>query len=137
MNNDFLERKHGKYNCPNCGAPIEFSEKCKYCGTNIGWMPYELGTIKTIPFKAVPIKCQLSVNKYSDNYYHIPDEIIENQLKKEMSLKIADSVSIRQVDNFLMHRIDYIGEILVGKPEDSGKSTNLFERNKDNVQCEW
>ena len=28
------------YNCPNCGAPIGFTEKCEYCGTRIEWRPY-------------------------------------------------------------------------------------------------
>ena len=29
-----------EYNCPNCGAPIGFAEKCEYCGTRIEWRPY-------------------------------------------------------------------------------------------------
>ena len=28
------------YNCPNCGAPIGYTEKCDYCGTRIEWRPY-------------------------------------------------------------------------------------------------
>jgi hypothetical protein len=28
------------YNCPNCGAPIGFTDKCDYCGTRIEWRPY-------------------------------------------------------------------------------------------------
>lgn len=29
-----------EYNCPNCGAPIGFTDKCEYCGTRIEWRPY-------------------------------------------------------------------------------------------------
>ena len=28
------------YNCPNCGAPIGYTDKCDYCGTRIEWRPY-------------------------------------------------------------------------------------------------
>lgn len=28
-----------KYNCPNCGAPIGYSDKCEYCGTALNWIP--------------------------------------------------------------------------------------------------
>lgn len=28
------------YNCPNCGAPIGYMDKCDYCGTRIEWRPY-------------------------------------------------------------------------------------------------
>ena len=28
------------YNCPNCGAPIGYQDKCDYCGTRIEWRPY-------------------------------------------------------------------------------------------------
>ena len=28
------------YNCPNCGAPIGYQDKCDYCGTMIEWRPY-------------------------------------------------------------------------------------------------
>ena len=29
-----------EYNCPNCGAPIGYTDKCEYCGTRIEWRPY-------------------------------------------------------------------------------------------------
>ena len=28
-----------QYNCPNCGAPIGYSETCQYCGTRLFWYP--------------------------------------------------------------------------------------------------
>jgi hypothetical protein len=28
------------YNCPNCGAPIGYTDKCDYCGTLLDWHPY-------------------------------------------------------------------------------------------------
>lgn len=28
------------YNCPNCGAPIGYTDRCEYCGTRIEWRPY-------------------------------------------------------------------------------------------------
>lgn len=30
------------YNCPNCGAPIGYQDRCEYCGTRIEWRPYEI-----------------------------------------------------------------------------------------------
>ena len=30
------------YNCPNCGAPIGFTDKCEYCATRIEWRPYAI-----------------------------------------------------------------------------------------------
>lgn len=27
------------YNCPNCGAPIGYSQTCAYCGTRLTWIP--------------------------------------------------------------------------------------------------
>ena len=34
-----------KYNCPNCGAPIGYSNRCQYCGTVLDWTPHIAGTI--------------------------------------------------------------------------------------------
>ena len=34
-------------NCPNCAAPIGYSEVCPYCGTAINWIPIKQATFET------------------------------------------------------------------------------------------
>lgn len=42
--------RNGKkiYNCPNCAAPIGYSDKCEYCGTLLRWIPFDEMKIETV-----------------------------------------------------------------------------------------
>jgi hypothetical protein len=53
-----------KYNCPNCGAPIGYTERCPYCLTVLEWRPT---VIKFIPerFDEHKIEARLRVDDYS------------------------------------------------------------------------
>ena len=53
-----------KYNCPNCGAPIGYTERCPYCLTVLHWRPT---VIEFIP--AIFDECKIEARAEIDEIY--------------------------------------------------------------------
>ena len=90
-----------QYNCPNCGAPMGYAEKCEYCGTLLNWIP-------TMQIEYVPknlnvreAKCCVRISKDQ------VDEISFEDILKDLSQKLADFI-VKQKAYRLSKTYDWI-----------------------------
>lgn len=69
-----------KYNCPNCGAPIGYTERCPYCLTVLNWRPT---LIEFVPasFDEHKIEARVEIDEIYTNERNI-------QAKKNMALVV-------------------------------------------------
>ena len=47
------------YNCPNCSAPIGYSDVCAYCGTRLNWIPFKFD-VQIVPHYIKPTTVEVS-----------------------------------------------------------------------------
>lgn len=81
------------YNCPNCGAPIGYSDKCEYCGTLLRWTP--MISIEYIP-KNLHVRQMAVVTKISE----LDEELIRevgvarggDWLIRELGKRLAEGI---------------------------------------------
>ena len=96
-----------KYNCPNCGAPIGYSDKCEYCGTRIRWTP--IISIEYIP-KNLHVRQMAVVTKISE----LDEELIRevgvarggDRLIRELGERLAEGI-ISEKAFKLSHSYDF------------------------------
>ena len=94
-----------KYNCPNCGAPIDYTERCSYCGTIVNWMP-------TLTYEYVPA--------------HIRERILSANLK--VPYEILERVSIGQITTRLAEQMLHAlpASLEVRKYDDPFENSAMF-----------
>lgn len=89
-----------EYNCPNCGAPIGFTEKCEYCGTRIEWRPYvihlapQLYYYKTHYASAIEMVPKGPLG--TDSSFTM--RLARNELFERLSRQIQGNVKVRRED---------------------------------------
>lgn len=71
------------YNCPNCGAPVGYQNRCHYCGTYFKW---RVTTIEFVP--AVFDECKIEAGASIDDEY-LKDENIGNEIVKRLAMQFA------------------------------------------------
>ena len=79
-----------KYNCPNCGAPIGYSEVCSYCGTRLNWVPFTSVKVEICPKKIVNLDAAVAV-PFSAKEYLPPDEY-DRMVQKALVSKLAEGI---------------------------------------------
>ena len=75
-----------EFNCPNCGAPIGYSERCEYCGTVLRWMP--MTCIEYVPLHLNVRKAEVAVNLP----YEYADRIDRRAILDHLAGKLADFI---------------------------------------------
>lgn len=75
-----------KYNCPNCGAPIAYSEKCEYCGMLFTWTP-TIADVTLVPrfMNVRQVKVRVSADMYLMRGGSTTREDIVERLKQDLS----------------------------------------------------
>lgn len=71
------------YNCPNCGAPIGYSEICPYCGTRLRWEPQ----VSVVEFKPINERRHTIAARVD-----IPDSssVSEDKIRKELERQLSE-----------------------------------------------
>lgn len=90
-----------KYNCPNCGAPIGYSEFCSYCGTRLDWMPFTSVKVEICPKKIVTLKAVVEV-PFSAKEYLDPVEynrMVMRQLVDKLAEGIPEYIDVASMDD--------------------------------------
>ena len=96
-----------KYNCPNCGAPIGYSDKCEYCGTVLRWTP--MISIEYIP-KNLHVRQMAVATKISEQDEEVIREIGAARggdwIIRELSKRLAEEI-ISEKAFKLTHSFDF------------------------------
>ena len=106
-----------KYNCPNCGAPIEHSAVCPYCGTRLEWIP----TISTVEVKISkarikPVRSKLSVPMYlTRECKEINERWIRDALLSAMKEDLISSMTVEEHINIESLDKVFVGELMISE----------------------
>ena len=105
--------RNKKYNCPNCGAPIGYDEKCAYCGTLLNWVP-------TTEVRFVPEQMQRSIleARVSIDYRSligagIKEEQIKDELKRQLAEAIPEAWEVQAMQDYKMDSVVYRARLYV------------------------
>ena len=89
-----------RYNCPNCGAPIGYSDTCQYCGTRLNWIPFTSVKVEICPKTIVPLETKMIV--YDEAKMVLSPQNYESMVYNQLSRKIAEGIpefmDIRSID---------------------------------------
>ena len=78
-------------NCPNCGAPLDYSDRCKYCGTVINRQDFVECRVIRPGLRKLAVKGQCVINPYTDEEKTAP--MIAEHLKRDMVYKLAEKLT--------------------------------------------
>ena len=111
-----------KYNCPNCGAPIDRGRHtCAYCGTQFewGWGPIPMTQIEFVQADVVPIRARLDFDASDLEAASLSkDEVkvfIVNRLLELMTpalianMEVTTRIDVERLKNII------VGELLIGR----------------------
>lgn len=105
------------YNCPNCGAPIGYSEICQYCGTRLSWVPFTSVKVEICPKTIVPLENVMMVPFEAKAV--LPPEDYTNMVYHELSRKVAEVIpefmEIRSMDRLELCSTEIRARLLVCK----------------------
>lgn len=100
------------YNCPNCAAPIGYSDKCPYCGTVLRWMPFL--SIDTIYLNAQPVDTTALIDPYMIEKGYVTDDRIFADLAQQMTRELAKHMEFRKEDyDYRSGRVRYRARLWV------------------------
>ena len=101
------------YNCPNCGAPIGYTDKCDYCGTRIEWRPYVIHLVPRLYYHKTHDASVIGMVKKGalGTENPIAMELAHRELFERLANQIRQNVSVTEEDCggavFLMASISY------------------------------
>lgn len=84
------------YNCPNCGAPIGYQDRCEYCGTRIEWRPYEIHLAPRLCY--CKTHCASAIGKVEKRTDPLLMEIAKRELFERLSSQLRGNVNVVQED---------------------------------------
>lgn len=101
------------YNCPNCGAPIGYQDKCEYCGTRIEWRPYVIHLAPRLYYHKVYDASVIGMVKKgimgTENAFAM--KMAYNELFQRLARQIQKNVKVAEEDRgdavFLRASISY------------------------------
>ncbi len=86
-----------KYNCPNCGAPIGYTERCAYCGTVLNWIPTVHVVYETAVYTKRVLQAQACVPV--EDVEHIGEVNILARMAREMATQLPKVWELRCDDD--------------------------------------
>ena len=119
-----MVKNQERYNCPNCGAPIDLdSHICAYCGTQFEWKwnPVPLAKIEIVRADVVPIYARLRVPANNlmmlrDCYGKDETEgMLTRQVIEKLMPAIAENVEIRSMFDPERMEQDVMATLLIGR----------------------
>lgn len=97
------------YNCPNCGAPIGYTDKCEYCGTRIEWSPYVIHLAPKLHYHKVYDASVIGMVKGTEN--QIAMGMAYRELFQRLANQMRQNVRVVEEDRgdaiFLSASISY------------------------------
>ena len=81
------------YNCPNCAAPIGYSERCPYCGTMLYWRP-SIVEIKTTPLRSCKLRARARIDEFA--LKHVGEEVVYRQLVEQLEPEIVKAMTVKK-----------------------------------------
>ena len=102
------------YNCPNCGAPIGFTDKCEYCGTRIEWRPYVIHLAPKLYYHNKTHEASAVSDLPRDMAKHEPmREMVRSRLGEKIGEQIAKHlVMVEREDNGSLPYTEFRADIV-------------------------
>ena len=92
------------YNCPNCGAPIGYSEVCQYCGTRLRWIPVQEYKIVTVPAKIEVLRSVVQVPvELLHDHADLAHLMVMDNLKREFANELPKLWTLTEEDDLPRH----------------------------------
>ena len=100
------------YNCPNCAAPIGYSDRCPYCGTVLRWQPFL--ALETVYLNAQPVESCAMIEPWELEKGLITEPRIFARLAENMTQELAKHMEFKKLEyDFRTGRIPYIARLWV------------------------
>lgn len=108
--------RNGKkiYNCPNCAAPIGYSNKCEYCGTLLRWIPFDEMKIETVYVNTDKLVAQTAIDR-RDLELPRMKELVLQKLKDMLAERLPEIWRIYEADDWRRDAKIFRAEVLVGR----------------------
>lgn len=105
------------YNCPNCGAPIGYTEICQYCGTRLNWIPFTAVKVEICPRKIIPLKSIITVPFEAKALFNASEysNAVRNELVKRLSGDIPQFMDVISSDLPSICATEYQARLLICK----------------------
>ena len=100
-----------KYNCPNCSAPIGYTEICQYCGTRLKWQPYEYH-VKVVTDYIKWERVEASAQVENAIPPEIQDKVAFKILVERLAEGVARRVQIYKQRNPVIDSTDYKARVI-------------------------
>lgn len=102
------------YNCPNCAAPIGYSNKCEYCGTLLRWIPVDEMKIETVYVNTDKLVAQTNIDRRDWELPRMKGLVLE-KLKDMLAERLPEIWRIYEADDWRRDEKIVRAEILVGR----------------------
>ena len=102
-----------RYNCPNCGAPIGYAEKCAYCGTLLNWIPTK--EVRFVPeqMQRTILEARVAVDYGSLIGVGIKEEQIKDELKRQLAEAIPEAWEVCTMEDYRQDSVVYRARLYV------------------------
>lgn len=101
-----------KYNCPNCGAPIGYTELCVYCGTRLHWIPTTNITFTPTRYERKKLVARAEVNEEDLRSGQLEEKTVLRHLRDQLAERIPEVWEVYTMDDPLEFRKIYEARLL-------------------------
>ena len=115
INNRRQEKR--KYNCPNCGAPMDYAEICPYCKTRLNWFPTV--EISYIPARFSQARIEARAKVYLEDLKNgLKERTVLDNLRLQLAEHIPEVWEVKTSSDPFDDSITYFARLLAYKRED-------------------
>ena len=106
-----------RYNCPNCGAPIGYSEICQYCGTRLNWIPFTGVKIEIAPKTIIPLKSVVKIPYEHKKLFSAEEyeHFVKDKIIRDVAIILPDYMEFETMYDPVLNAEDTIARLLVCK----------------------